>query len=82
MRAVTRSENHSARKLLILLGLQIGTFSAPRGQALDFPGRRATGRREIPKVIHKKLPPSQSLVESSTYPGFREAGLGIAPKLR
>jgi hypothetical protein len=82
MRAVTRSENHSARKLLILLGLQIGTFSTRRGQALDFPGRRVAGWPEIPKVIHKNLPLSQSVVESSTYPGFREAGLGIAPKLR
>jgi hypothetical protein len=73
-------EKHSTRKLLILLDFQIAVFSARATQLLDFSGLGGRSREAVNKVIHKKLPFSQSPVESMTYPGFRAVALKKMPK--
>jgi hypothetical protein len=74
-----RSENSSARKLLILLASAAAGFLAPPSQTLDLPDVHALRKRPINKVIHNSGWLVHSFVESSTYPGFRDAGLSIAP---
>jgi hypothetical protein len=50
-------------------------------QALDFSGFRALAPQAIPKVIHNKARPVQTVLESMTYPGFRDVGLSATPKV-
>jgi hypothetical protein len=73
-------KKNSARKLLILLGLQKSPFSGEARQALDLPGLAGGQKISIPKVIHKERASRQTVVESRTYPGFRDVCLSRTPK--
>jgi hypothetical protein len=67
--------------LLILLGLVKTGFLPRLSQALDFTGFAGGHARSIPKVIHKEEHCGQSVLESMTYPAFRDSSLSMEPKL-